>query len=247
VDEDEGFADTSCGAMSESWHERILRCRWSVAGLAVVVAGSMAQRLGRSPGERPDAASDTGGMRHPARLRVAAATAVIVVMFAVVACGDDADETPATTATTVEDGMELTSRAFEHEGTIPQRYTCDGEDVSPPLTLTGIPQAAAGLVLIMDDPDAPGRTWDHWVAYDIPVGAEIPEAVGALGTAGTNSWNRTGYGGPCPPGGTHRYFFRVYALDTSLDLAEGATKDAVTDAMSGHVLAEATLMGRYTR
>ena len=99
----------------------------------------------------------------------------------------------------------------------------------------------------MDDPDAPGGVWDHWIAYDIPTGTEIPEAVASLGTAGTNSWGRTGYSGPCPPSGTHRYFFAVYALDTNLGLGSGADKAQVLDALSGHVLAEATLMGRYSR
>ena len=143
--------------------------------------------------------------------------------------------------------MHLTSTAFEHEGTIPPLYTCDDGDVSPPLSLSGVPAETATLALIMDDPDAPRRTWVHWVAFDIPVVADIAEDVGSLGIGGENSWGSTGYGGPCPPGGTHRYFFRLYALDTELGLAEGATKAEVLEAMVGHMLAEATLMGRYTR
>ena len=144
--------------------------------------------------------------------------------------------------------MRLTSSAFDHEGVIPARYTCDGADVSPALTLAEIPAGAVSLVLIMDDPDAPAGTWDHWIAYDIPsTTSEIPQAVGSLGTAGRNSFGRTGYGGPCPPGGTHRYFFTVYAIDTNLGLAPGASKAQVLEAISGHVLAEATLMGRYGR
>lgn len=141
--------------------------------------------------------------------------------------------------------MKLTSRAFEHEQPIPSRFTCDGEDVSPELTIAGIPEGVAAFVLIMDDPDAPVGTWDHWVAYDIDPVAAIPEDVGELGTGGLNSWKRTGYGGPCPPSGTHRYFFKVYALDAPLGLAEGATKAQVINAMGGHVLAEAVLMGTY--
>ena len=149
--------------------------------------------------------------------------------------------------TATETRMQLTSSAFEHEGVIPERYTCDGADVSPPLTLSDVPTGAVTLVLVMDDPDAPGGVWDHWIAYDIPTDDEIPEAVGTLGTPGRNSWGRTDYGGPCPPGGTHRYFFAVYALDTNLGLGPGADKTQVLAVLSGHVLAEATLMGRFSR
>ena len=105
--------------------------------------------------------------------------------------------------------MRITSTAFEPEGDIPSRYTCDGEDISPPLAIEDLPPETVSLVLVMDDPDAPMGTWDHWLAYDIEPRTQIPEAVEGLGTPGTNSWERTGYGGPCPPGGTHRYFFAV--------------------------------------
>jgi len=159
---------------------------------------------------------------------------------------DDGAEDPGI-ETQERSGMQVTSPAFAEGGTIPQKYTCDGSDLSPPLTLTSLPPAASSLVLIMEDPDAPRDTWDHWVAFNIPVVADIPEDVGSLGTDGTNSWDRTGYGGPCPPSGTHRYFFKVYALDGGLDLAAGADKAEVLEAMSGHVLAEATLMARYGR
>lgn len=142
--------------------------------------------------------------------------------------------------------MEVTSPAFEADGPIPERFTCDGADESPELSITGLPEGTGSMVLIMEDPDAPVGTWDHWVAYDIePVGT-IPENVGSLGTDGLNSWKRFGYGGPCPPGGTHRYFFRVLALDGELGLAEGATKDEVLNAVEGRVLAEATLMGTFS-
>jgi Raf kinase inhibitor-like YbhB/YbcL family protein len=143
--------------------------------------------------------------------------------------------------------MELTSDAFRHETRIPSKYTCDGDDVSPPLAISGIPAGTEALALVVDDPDAPSGTWDHWVAYDIPVSETIPEGVATLGTAGRNSWGRSGYGGPCPPSGTHRYFFTVYALDTTLGLEAGATKQTLLDAVEGHVLAEATLLGRYSR
>jgi Raf kinase inhibitor-like YbhB/YbcL family protein len=143
--------------------------------------------------------------------------------------------------------MELTSDAFRHEARIPSKYTCDGDEVSPPLTVSGVPAGAATLALVVDDPDAPSGTWDHWVAYDIPVTDAIPEGVATLGTPGRNSWGRSGYGGPCPPSGSHRYFFTVYALDTALGLASGARKATLLEAMEGHVLAEATLLGRYSR
>lgn len=172
----------------------------------------------------------------------------IVVLLPAAACGGDSVDRPRPTGeTAVEGTMQLTSSAFENEADIPARFTCDGEDLSPPLALEGIPEGAASLVLIMDDPDAPGGTWDHWVAFDIPVATNIPEAVGAVGTGGENSWGRTDYGGPCPPSGRHRYFFTIYALDTTLDLPEASSKRAVLEAMEGSVLAEATLMGRYSR
>ena len=141
-----------------------------------------------------------------------------------------------------------------HGEAIPARYTCDGEDVSPPLTWGEIPSGAKTLALIMDDPDAPVGTWDHWILYNIPVNLEgLPENYPAVGEtpngtrSGRNSWGRLGYGGPCPPSGTHRYFFRLYALDRKLDLAPGATSGQVRAAMSGSILAEAELYGTYRR
>lgn len=143
--------------------------------------------------------------------------------------------------------MELTSDAFRNDAAIPSRYTCDGDDLSPPLSISGIPAGAQTLALIVDDPDAPSGTWDHWISYDIPITRAIAEGVSGLGTPGRNSWGRAGYGGPCPPVGTHRYFFTVYALDAALGLEAGTRKQALVEAMSGHVLAEATLVGRYSR
>ncbi len=165
----------------------------------------------------------------------------------VVCCGGQAGVSTPALVGDQKGIMQLHSDAFAQEATIPRVYTCDGADRSPPLRLTGIPDAAQTLVVVMDDPDAPRGTWDHWVAYDAAVTDTIPEGVGSFGTAGTNSWGRTGYGGPCPPGGSHRYFFRVYALDTRLGLAEAATKAEVLGAMEGHVLDEAVLMGTYSR
>ena len=143
--------------------------------------------------------------------------------------------------------MELTSSAFNHESRIPTKYTCDGAEVSPPLQVSGIPPEAMTLALVVEDPDAPGGTWDHWIAYDIDLTATIPEGVAALGTAGRSTGGTLGYESPCPPSGSHRYRFTMYALDTRLGLASGGDKATVLAAMEGHVLATATLLGRYSR
>ena len=142
--------------------------------------------------------------------------------------------------------MNLTSSAFLHNGQMPSEYTCDGSDLSPPLSITDIPKNSKSLVLICDDPDAPVGTWDHWVVFNIPASAkEIPKGTEPQGTAGKNSWGRTGYGGPCPPSGTHRYFFKLYALDATLNLPPGSTKKQIEAAMQGHILAKVELMGLY--
>jgi Raf kinase inhibitor-like YbhB/YbcL family protein len=155
--------------------------------------------------------------------------------------------------------MKLTSPSFDANSAIPARYTCDGEDLSPALHWSDVPEDAKSLVVIMDDPDAPPGTWVHWVLYDLPGNlTDLPEGVpekerleeGAAHGAcwGVESYSRIGYHGPCPPpGDPHRYYFRLYALDTRLDLAPRATKDEVVKAMKGHVLAEAELMGTYGR
>jgi len=150
--------------------------------------------------------------------------------------------------------IKVTSRAFQEGGMIPRRYTCDGEDVSPPLAWTGVPEGTKTIALIGDDPDAPMGTWVHWVLFNLPANIkELAEAVPAdkelLSGAkqGRNDFRRIGYGGPCPPGGTHRYFFRLYALDSVLDLAAGASKADLLKAIQGHVLAEGQLMGKYKR
>lgn len=148
----------------------------------------------------------------------------------------------------------LTSTAFAQGESIPAKYSCDGEDISPPLGWSDPPQGTQSFVLIADDPDAPAGTWVHWVLYNLPPESRaLPESLtpdaepAAGGQHGENSWRRLGYGGPCPPGGTHRYFFKLYALDSQLDLAAGETKDQVLQAMEGHVLAQTELMGTYTR
>jgi Raf kinase inhibitor-like YbhB/YbcL family protein len=150
------------------------------------------------------------------------------------------------------------STAFEQGGKIPDLYTCEGEDVSPPLAWTGVPGSARSLVLIVDDPDAPDpanprRTWVHWVLYDIPTTAGgLAEGVAAPalpgGTReGLNDWERKGYGGPCPPIGRHRYFHKLYALDRVLGDLGRPTKAEIERAMEGHVVAEAVLMGTYQK
>ena len=151
--------------------------------------------------------------------------------------------------------FETASTAFSNGGTIPKKFTCDGPDVSPPLRWTGAPAAAQSFALIMDDPDAPVGTWVHWVLYSLPAGTtELPEGVekqeqlanGAI--QGRNDFRRIGYGGPCPPPGTpHRYYFKLYALDTKLNLKAGGTKPDLERAMQGHILVETELMGRYGR
>jgi Raf kinase inhibitor-like YbhB/YbcL family protein len=148
----------------------------------------------------------------------------------------------------------ITSTAFPEGGMIPQDYTCDGVDISPPLAWSGVPDGTKSLALICDDPDAPMGTWVHWVLFDIPVNigelsANIPpEKIIQNGAKhGINDFRKLGYGGPCPPGGTHRYYFKVYALDTEINVEAGITKAQLLQAMEGHILAEGQLIGRYSR
>lgn len=151
--------------------------------------------------------------------------------------------------------LQLTSAAFTEGSPIPAQYTCDGRDVSPPLRWSGAPEGVRSFALIADDPDAPAGTWVHWVLYNLPANTiELPEGipptefVAGGGRQGRNDFGRLGYGGPCPPRGKpHRYFFKLYALDTMLDLPARATKQDVERAMRGHILAEGQLMGTYQR
>jgi Raf kinase inhibitor-like YbhB/YbcL family protein len=150
--------------------------------------------------------------------------------------------------------IKIASRAFEEGGMILKQYTCDGDDVSPPLTWTSVPSGTESVALICDDPDAPMGTWVHWVIFNLPAAVkELPENVPTQknlangGVQGTNDFHKIGYGGPCPPGGTHRYYFKLYALDMALDLQPGSTKKDLLKAMEGHILAEGQLMGRYKR
>ena len=128
---------------------------------------------------------------------------------------------------------------------IPSAYTCDGADLVPPLMIEDAPAGTASFAIIMHDPDSPSGNWDHWVAYDIPASTTTIESE--VGIQGMNSWPKMGYGGPCPGRGTHRYVFDVYALDAMLNLAPGATRSQVESKMSGHVLGQATLTGKYMK
>ncbi len=164
------------------------------------------------------------------------------------------DRPPAEEAMT----LSITSSAFANGGEIPARYTCQGEDIAPPLQWTGVPEDARSLVLIVDDPDAPDpdaprMTWVHWVVYNIPpeaaglpedtTASDLPSGAGE----GLNDWKRTGYGGPCPPIGRHRYFHKLYALDTLLPDLKKPTKATVESAMKGHVIGKAELVGTYQK
>ena len=143
--------------------------------------------------------------------------------------------------------LTIKSPAFEHGKLIPRKYTCDGQDINPPLTIEGVPKEAKTLVLAVDDPDAPSGTWDHWIVWDIPASTSKIGENSVPGKEGVNSARQQGYMGPCPPGGTHRYFFKVYALDTELSLGSGSRKKDVEKAMQGHVLVQGELMGLYRR
>ena len=152
--------------------------------------------------------------------------------------------------------MTITSSAFDDQGSIPKVYTCEGRDVSPPLAWRGVPAGAKSLVLIVDDPDAPDpaaprMTWVHWLLYNLPAGssglAEGVQSLPAGALDGLNDWKRTGYGGPCPPIGRHRYFHKLYALDAVLPDLGKPNKKTLEQAMQGHIIAQAQLLGTYQK
>lgn len=150
--------------------------------------------------------------------------------------------------------MRVTSTAFQEGGMIPAQYTCSDKNISPPLAWNSVPEKTKSLALIVDDPDAPSKTFVHWVAFNIPASARalpgnVPaqEKINGGGQQGTNDFKKIGYGGPCPPSGTHHYYFKLYALDTDLTLDSSATKDQLLKAMNGHVLGEGQLMGKYQK
>ena len=143
--------------------------------------------------------------------------------------------------------MELTSPDFENNGKIPVEFTSDGKDINPELEIKGIPENTKSLVLIMDDPDAPAGVWDHWIVFNINPGIKriLKDSIPENGVQGKNSWGRNDYGGPSPPSGTHRYFFKIFAIDTRLGLNEGVSKEEVEVAMKEHILYKAELIGLY--
>ena len=144
--------------------------------------------------------------------------------------------------------MKITSSAFHEGGNIPSKFTCDGSDTSPPLQITGVPSEAKSLVLIADDPDAPSGLFTHWLVWNIPPQTNsIAEGSAPKGVQGANDFGKSGYRGPCPPPGTHRYSFKIFALDRELDSRPGAKRSQVDAAMKGHVIAQGELVGRYAR
>ena len=150
--------------------------------------------------------------------------------------------------------IKLTSTAFKEGDSIPRQYTCDGVNISPPLEWAGLPKTAKTIAIIVDDPDAPSGNWVHWVLYNLPADniglvENLPptENLKAGGFQGKTDFGKIGYGGPCPPSGAHRYFFKLYALDSELPLKAGATKDELLKAMEGHIEGQAQLMGTYRR
>ena len=178
---------------------------------------------------------------------IAAIFSVLVSYVALDSDGSGGGETPMK--------FKLNSHSFSDGGNIPKKYTCDAEDVSPELHWTDPPSAAKSFALIVDDPDAPSRTWVHWVLFDLPGDTHaLPEATGKRASLpngaqqGTNDFGKAGYGGPCPPPGKpHRYFFKLYALDSRLSLKGSATKVELEKAMQGHILGRGELMGQYGR
>ncbi len=150
--------------------------------------------------------------------------------------------------------IKITSPVFSEGGPIPSRYTCDGENISPPLAWDLMPAGTKSLALVSDDPDAPMGVWVHWVAYNLPAslkglkeGVPPSDTIAGGGRQGVNDFGKFGYGGPCPPGGTHRYFFKLYALDAELPFSERMSKEALEAAMKGHILGQGQLMGKYAR
>src|SRR4030095_2032120 len=159
-----------------------------------------------------------------------------------------------TTNTKQKSSMTIKSTAFNEGGMIPKKYSCEGENLSPPLEWSDSPAGTNTFALIVDDPDAPAGTWVHWVVYNIPASTlELKDDMSSQKTSdskivqGINDFKKASYGGPCPPSGTHRYFFKLYAIDAKLDLAGDVTKDKLLDAMKGHVLGQAQLIGKYTK
>jgi Raf kinase inhibitor-like YbhB/YbcL family protein len=167
---------------------------------------------------------------------------LVAIVLAVIAYGQSSSATR-------DRKMKITSSAFQQGANIPSKFSCDGADTSPPLQIQEIPPEAKSLVLIVDDPDAPSGLFTHWIAWNISPQTSTTIAEGSVpkGTQGTNDFGKSGYGGPCPPSGTHRYVFKIFALDQELNLVAGAKRARLDAAMKGHVIAQGELMGHYSR
>jgi Raf kinase inhibitor-like YbhB/YbcL family protein len=182
-------------------------------------------------------------------------TSIVGALLLTAACGADSTTTPTLPENPGRMTITLESPAFSEGEAIPKTHTCDGKNVSPPLSWSGVPKSAKSLALICEDPDAPGGLFTHWILYDLPVDREkLDEAVAGgepvvLGGVrqGKNDFGAVGYGGPCPPSGTHRYVFRLLALDQTPDLAPGASRRQLVESIRGRVVAEGKLTGRYAR
>jgi len=180
----------------------------------------------------------------------------ITILLSLAAAGCSKGPQPQPTARQSPDQkseIKVTSVAFQQGQPIPRQYTCAGVNVSPPLEWSGVPKTAKTIAIVADDPDAPGGTWVHWVLYNVPAdnigfveNVPVSETLKAGGFQGKNDFGKVGYGGPCPPSGTHRYFFKLYAVDAELPLKAGATRAELEQAMQGHVVAQAQLMGTYS-
>ena len=182
-----------------------------------------------------------------------AISAISLLLFAACVSNPQSSAPPAATPAGKPE-MKLVSSAFKEGESIPRQFTCDGINVSPPLEWSGVPSTAKTIAIIADDPDAPSGTWVHWVLYNLPADniglvENLPpgENMKSGGFQGKTDFGKAGYGGPCPPSGTHRYFFKVYAVDSELSLKAGAAKDELVKAMEGHIVAQAQLMGTYRR
>ncbi len=177
-------------------------------------------------------------------------TIIAVITALLVGCNSVNSSTP--DQSLAPKTIKLESKVFTENGVIPAKYSCDRDNISPPLHWEEIPPGTKSLALIVDDPDAPGATFVHWVLYDLsPEIRQLPEGFATqsqvIGVQGKNDFGQSGYGGPCPPSGTHRYFFKLYALNQKLGLKPGITKQELLSAMTGHILATAELIGKYSR
>jgi len=183
------------------------------------------------------------------KLSIAVLLLGLGIIAALVIMGGNDDRVLNPQITNLKTTMKITSPAFEHNQSIPQKFTCDGDNVNPPLQFSDVPEGTKSLALIVDDPDAPVGLWVHWTAWNIKSDTtEITEnAVPSGGVEGVTSFGNSGYGGPCPPDGEHRYFFKLYALDTELDLSTESDKEDLEEAIVGHVLDKAELIGLYKR